>query len=104
MRFGIAELIEGVFMLREGEDGLVDADFVLTLRTPHGVEQWDFGWSAQGIDVTAGVGTPRERFDLMMRTMFEDHMYDLRPLGPDRSFDELPIRMEIPSTIARRIT
>jgi hypothetical protein len=38
-----------------------------------------------------------------MRMMFDDHMYDLWPVLPDRDFDELSVRMEIPSTILRRM-
>jgi hypothetical protein len=41
-----------------------------------------------------------------MRSLFDDHMEDLaeRGLRPDRSYDELLVRLEIPDEILRRIT
>jgi hypothetical protein len=47
---GTAELTEAVFKLRLAERGRVDADFVLTVRTPDGrVEHWGFGWNLQDV-------------------------------------------------------
>jgi hypothetical protein len=47
----------------------------------------------------------RELFDPFMRSLFDDHLYDLaeRRLTPDRTYDELPIRMEVPDEVLRRI-
>jgi hypothetical protein len=40
-----------------------------------------------------------------MRSLFDDHIYDLaqRRLTPDRGYDEVPIRMEVPDEIVRRL-
>jgi hypothetical protein len=95
-----AELREAVFKLRVSDGGRVDADFVLTLRTPGGVEHWDFGWSLHGVVLEPARGRSlREMFDPFMRSLFDDHMYDLTQSGlaPDRGYDELPIRLEVPS-------
>lgn len=104
---GTAELHEAVFKLRTAEGGeRVDADFVLTLRTPEGVEHWDFGWNLQDVVLEPARGRSlREQFDPFMRSLFDDHMYDLaqRRLEPDRGYDELPIRCEIPDEIVRRL-
>jgi hypothetical protein len=101
-----AELREAVFRLRATAAGRVDADFELTLDTPDGVEHWDFGWNLQDVLVEPAHGRSlREQFDSFMRSLFDDHMSDLaeRGLAPDRTFDELPIRMEVPEEILRRL-
>jgi hypothetical protein len=105
MEPGTAELREAVFKLRSNESGRVDADFVLTFRTPEGIERWDFGWNLQDVSLSGLHGPPRELFDDFMRSLFEDHMYDLarRGLRPDRGYDELPVTIEIPDEILRRI-
>ncbi|HEX5618409.1 MAG TPA: hypothetical protein VFX51_08310 [Solirubrobacteraceae bacterium] len=101
-----AELRKAVFKLRISDAGRIDADFVLTLCTPEGVEQWDFGWSLQDVVLESARGRSlREMFDPSMRSLFEDHMYDLaqRGLTPDRTYDELPIRVEVPSEVLRGV-
>jgi hypothetical protein len=60
MESRIAELREAVVKLRTGDDGRVEADFVLTLRTPLGIEHWDFGWNLQDVDIAGSGGTLRE--------------------------------------------
>jgi hypothetical protein len=102
----VAELTEAVFKLRISEAGRVDADFVLTMRTPEGVEHWDFGWNLQDVVLEPAHGrSVREMFDPFMRSLFDDHLYDLaqRGLAPDRTYEELPIRMEVPEEILRRV-
>jgi hypothetical protein len=102
----LAALTEAVFKLRISGAGRVDADFVLTVRTPEGVEHWDFGWSLQDVAREPARGrSVREIFDPFMRSLFDDHMYDLaqRSLVADRTYDELPIRMEVPEEILRRV-
>jgi hypothetical protein len=101
-----AELREAVFKLRLAGGGRVDADFVLTLRTPEGVEHWGFDWNLQDIDIDQAAGdSPRDRFDDFMRSLFEDHMHDLaeRGLEADRRYEDLPIRLEIPDEIRPRL-
>ena len=41
-----------------------------------------------------------------MRSLFDDHMSDLaeRGLRPDRRYDELAVRVEIPDEILRRLS
>jgi hypothetical protein len=95
-----------VFRLRTTEEGRVDADFELTLGTPKGAEHWDFGWNLQDVLLEPAHGRSlREQFDSFMRSLFDDHMSDLaeRGLAPNRTFDELPIRMEVPDGILRRL-
>jgi hypothetical protein len=99
-----AELREAVSKLRVAEGGRVDADFVLTLRTPEGVEHWGFGWGLQEMDLEPARGRSlRELFDPFMRSLIDDHMYDLAEGGsaPDRTYDELPIRKEVPDEVLR---
>jgi hypothetical protein len=101
-----AELREAVFKLRTTEEGRVDADFVLALGTPEGVEHWDFGWNHQDVLLEPARGRSlREQFGPFMRSLFDEHMSDLaeRGLAPDRTYDELPIRMEVPDEILRRL-
>jgi hypothetical protein len=83
-----------------------EPDFVLTLRTPLRIEHWDFGWNLQDVDIAGSGGTLRERFGDLMRSLLDDHMEDLaeRGLRPDRSSDELLVRLEIPDGTLRRIT
>lgn len=47
----------------------------------------------------------REQFDPFMRSLFDDHMYDLaeRALAPDRGYDDLPIRIEVPEDVLRHL-
>jgi hypothetical protein len=100
------ELREAVFKLRATEEGRVDADFVLALGTPEGVEHWDFGWNHQDVLLEPARGCSlREQFGPFMRSLFDEHMSDLaeRGLAPDRTYDELPIRMEVPDEILRRL-
>jgi hypothetical protein len=107
MQTGTAELLEGVFKLRAHESGRLDADFVLTLRTPEGVEHWGFDWGLQDVVIDGTEGrTPRERLDFFMRSLFDDHMYDLgmRGLRPDRGYDDVPIRLEIPIELEERLS
>jgi hypothetical protein len=102
----IAEVRDAVFKLRTTDDGRVDADLVLTLGTPEGVERWDFGWSHQDVRLEPSRGgSLRELFDPFMRSLFDDHMYDLaeRGLAPDRTYDEVAIRIEIPDNILARL-
>lgn len=102
----VAQLCEAVFMLRLAEGGRVDADFVLTLHTPAGLEHWDFGWNLQDVRLEPARGRSlRELFDPFMRSLFDDHMYDLAEGGltPDRGYDELPIRIEVPDAILQRL-
>jgi hypothetical protein len=101
-----AELREGVFMLRVAEGGRIDADFVLTLRTPEGIEHWDHGWNHQDVSLLPAEGCSlRQQFEGFMRSLFEDHMYDLaeRGLSPDRDFDALSVRIEVPDEIVQRL-
>ena len=103
---GTAELREAVFKLRVTATGRVDADFVLLLNTPNGAERWDFGWNLQDLLLERSRGRSlREQFDPFMRSLFDDHMYDLaeRGLTPDRTYDELPVRLEVPDEILRRV-
>ena len=102
-----AILSDAVFKLRTSEDGRVDADFVLTVRTPEGVEHWRFDWAHQDVLLEPAHGRSlREFFDPFMRSLFEDHMYDLaqRGLTPDRTYDELSVRMEFPEEILSRLS
>jgi hypothetical protein len=101
----VAELLEGLFRLRVSETGRVDADLVLTRHTPEGIEHWDFNWNCQDVCLAPTAGRSlREHFDVFMRSLFSDHMYDLaeRGLEPDRPFDALPIRIEVPDETLRR--
>jgi hypothetical protein len=106
MQPAAAQLHEAILMLRTDQSGRVDADCVLMLRTPEGIERWSFDWGLQDVDLeTIGDKTPREHFDVFMRSLFDDHMADLaeRGLAPDRRYDELPVRIEIPPEILRRM-
>jgi hypothetical protein len=101
-----AHLREAVFKLRVAEGGRIDADFVLTLQMPERLEHWGFGWNLQDVALEPAQGRSlRELFDPFMRSLFDDHMYDLaeRDLIPDRGYDELPIRIEVPDEIVRRL-
>jgi hypothetical protein len=103
---GTAQLCDAVIKLRTAPNGRVDADFVLTLRTPEGIEHWGFGWKLQDVSLEPARGRSlREQFDSFMRSLFEDHMYDLaeRGLRPDRGFDDLPVSIEVPDDIVRRL-
>ena len=71
-----------------------------------GIEHWDFGWKLHDVRIDGLGGAPRERFDHFMRSLFDDHMSDLaeRGLRPDRRYDELAVRVEIPDEILRRLS
>jgi hypothetical protein len=102
----IAELRDAVFKLRTSDGGRIDADFVLTLATPRGVERWDFGWNHQDVLLEPSRGRSlREQFDPFMRSLFDDHLADLaeRGLAPDRTYDESAIRIEVPDDILARL-
>ena len=62
---------------------------MLTLRTPLGIEHWDFGWNLQDVDIAGSGGTLCERFGDLMRSLFDDPTEDLaeRGLRPDRGYD-----------------
>jgi hypothetical protein len=101
-----AELTEAVFKLRVAEGGRVDADFVLTMRTPEGVEHWGCGWDLHDVGLEPARGRSlRELFDPFMRSLFDDHLYDMSMAGlvPDRGYDELSIRLEVPDEILHRM-
>jgi hypothetical protein len=101
-----AELLEGIYRLRAGLGERVDADFVLRLRTPSGLEEWDFNWGLWDLTWRGLPGeTLEEQCGEHMRSLFDDHMYDLaqRRLQPDRTFDALPVRVEAPPDLRRRI-
>jgi hypothetical protein len=105
---GVAELLDAAFILRIGDpSGRVDADFLLVFQGPDGNEErWTFGWTHQDLRLDGLERRPmRERFHPLMRSMFEDHLYDLRERGltPDRGYDQLSVRMEIPEDVARRL-
>jgi hypothetical protein len=70
------------------------------------VERWDFGWNHQDVLLEPSQGRSlREQFDPFMRSLFDDHLADLaeRGLAPDRTYDELPIRIEVPDDILARL-
>ena len=101
-----AELREAVFKLRATDEGRVDADLALSLVTQEGMEHWDFGWSHQDVTLEPASGRSlREQFDPFIRSLFDDHISDLAELGlaPDRTYDALPIRMEVPEEVLRRL-
>ena len=101
-----AELTEAVFKLRMTAASRVDADFALTLITPQGVQHWDFGWNLRDVLLEPARGRSlREQFSPFMRSLFDDHMFDLAECGlaPDRTYDELSIRMDVPDEVLLRL-
>ena len=93
------ELMDAAFILRVGDEAQqrVDADFVLRFRMPDGVTQeWNFGFNHQGIR-----DWPRDGFEFFARSLFDDHVYDMAmaDLVPDRGFDALTVRYEVPDRV-----
>ena len=102
-----AEVRGAVFKLRVVDGGRVDADLVLTLGTPEGVEEWGFDFNYQDVGIRPdGLESPRRELDDFIRSMFDDHMSDLaeRGLEPDRRYEDIEIRLEIPDVLLRRTT
>jgi hypothetical protein len=83
----------------------VDCDFVLRMNTPSGPQEWGFGFNAQDLDVS-GLGSgvqAEELYRVQMETMFSDLMLDLAEYGwvADKSFDEVPLSVEIADDVQR---
>jgi hypothetical protein len=103
---GVAQLLEGRFRLRVGDCAArrVDGDFELIMRMPEGyAECWRFDWNLHGVDTSrlAPGGDARALYDPFMRSLFEDHLSDLREGGlrPDRGYDDVPMTLEIPEEV-----
>jgi hypothetical protein len=97
----VAHLKEATFALRM-RDGDLEGDLRLRVVTPEGSELWDLGWGNFGpVDAYAGKGM--SCFEFQARSWFDDHVFDLamRNLVPDRGFDEVPLRFDVPDDLRR---
>jgi hypothetical protein len=110
----VIELLSATFKTRVAPDGArspvngrprVDCDFVLRMNTPSGPQEWGFGFNAQDLDVRGfGSGVEAKQFyRVQMETMFDDLMSDLAEYDwvADKSFDEVPLTVEIPDDVLR---